>query len=58
MNCEIISTGASAGNAVLLNGCLLFDCGVSWYKLKDYEKQTDWKKCLQITYLTKDSSKI
>lgn len=39
MNCEIISTGASAGNAVLLNGCLLFDCGVSWHKLKDYEKQ-------------------
>lgn len=39
MNCEIISTGASAGNAVLLNGCLLFDCGISWNKLKDYAKQ-------------------
>lgn len=39
MICEIISTGASAGNAVLLNGCLLFDCGISWNKLKDYAKQ-------------------
>lgn len=39
MNCEIISTGGKTGNAVLLNGCLLFDCGVSWNKLKDYAKQ-------------------
>ena len=39
MNCEIISTGASKGNAVLLNGCLLFDCGISWNNLKEYAKQ-------------------
>lgn len=46
MICEIISTGASKGNAVLLNGCLLFDCGVSWSKLKDYAKQ------ISIVFLT------
>lgn len=39
MTCEIISTGAKTGNAVLLNGCLLFDCGISWNRLKDYAKQ-------------------
>ena len=39
MTCEIISTGGKAGNAVLLNGCLLFDCGISWRKLEPYSKQ-------------------
>lgn len=39
MICEIISTGAGAGNAVLLNGCLLFDCGVPWHMLQDIAKQ-------------------
>lgn len=39
MICEIISTGTKTGNAVLLNGCLLFDCGISWNRLKDYAKQ-------------------
>lgn len=39
MICEIISTGTKTGNAVLLNGCLLFDCGISWSRLKDYAKQ-------------------
>lgn len=38
MNCEIISTGGTNGNAVLLNGCLLFDCGVSWSRLQPYAK--------------------
>ena len=32
MNCNIISTG-SGGNAVLLNGSILVDCGVSWKQL-------------------------
>ena len=39
MTCEIVSTGAKTGNAVLLNGCLLFDCGISWNRLKEYAKQ-------------------
>ena len=39
MICEIISTGTKTGNAVLLNGCLLFDCGISWSRMKDYAKQ-------------------
>lgn len=39
MTCEIISTGGKTGNAVLLNGCLLFDCGISWKKLQPYAKQ-------------------
>lgn len=37
MTCEVISTG-SIGNAVLLNGKYLFDCGVSYKKLKPYIK--------------------
>ena len=28
MHCDVISTGGKKGNAVLLNGSLLFDCGV------------------------------
>lgn len=38
MTYEIIATG-SAGNAVLINGCILVDCGVSWKKLQPYAKQ-------------------
>lgn len=32
MTCNIISTG-SGGNAVLINGSILMDCGVSWKQL-------------------------
>ena len=39
MTCEIISTGGKAGNAVLLNGCLLFDCGITWSRLEPYIKE-------------------
>lgn len=39
MTCEIISTGCKDGNAVLLNGSLLFDCGVSWKRLHPYATQ-------------------
>lgn len=38
MNCEIISTG-SKGNAVILNGSILIDCGVSSRKLEPYAKK-------------------
>ena len=34
MNCNIISSG-SKGNAVVLNGVILIDCGVSFKALKD-----------------------
>lgn len=33
MTCEVIATGASRGNAVLVNGSILFDCGVVYKKL-------------------------
>lgn len=39
MTCEVISTGAKNGNAVLLNGSYLFDCGVPFGKLKPYLKR-------------------
>ena len=39
MNCEIISTGGKAGNAVLLNNHYLFDCGVPYGKLRPYLKR-------------------
>lgn len=39
MTCEIISTGGKAGNAVLLNGCLLFDCGIPYSRLQPYITQ-------------------
>lgn len=42
---NIISTG-SQGNAVVLNNCILIDCGVSFKALKDVYKQ------LQIVLLT------
>ncbi len=45
MNYEIISTG-SHGNAVVLNDCILIDCGVSFKALKEVYKQ------LQIVLLT------
>ena len=45
MNYNIISTG-SQGNAVVLNDCILIDCGVSFKALKDVYKQ------LQIVLLT------
>ena len=45
MNYNIISTG-SQGNAVVLNDCILIDCGVSFKSLKDIYKQ------LQIVLLT------
>lgn len=38
MTCDIISTGGK-GNAVLLNKHYLFDCGVSYGKLRPYLKQ-------------------
>ena len=37
MTYNIISTGSS-GNAVLLNGCILIDCGVSIKKLSEFER--------------------
>lgn len=51
MTCEVISTGGSNGNAVLLNGCLLFDCGVPFGKLKPYLKQI---RIVFLTHLHKD----
>lgn len=39
MTCEIISTGGKAGNAVLLNGHYLFDCGVPYGRLKKHLKK-------------------
>lgn len=39
MTCEVISTGGKKGNAVLLNGCYLFDCGVPFGKLKPFLKR-------------------
>lgn len=45
MTCDVISTG-SVGNAVLLNGKYLFDCGVSYKKLKPYVKK------LAVVFLT------
>lgn len=45
MTCEVIATG-SKGNAVLLNGKYLFDCGVSLTKVKPYLKD------LEVIFLT------
>lgn len=45
MNYNIISTG-SQGNAVVLNNCILIDCGVSFKALKDVYKD------LQLVLLT------
>lgn len=38
MLCEVIATGGS-GNAVLVNGTFLFDCGVPFFKIMPYYKQ-------------------
>lgn len=38
MNCEVIATG-SKGNAVLLNGAYLIDCGVPFSSLQKYLKR-------------------
>jgi L-ascorbate metabolism protein UlaG (beta-lactamase superfamily) len=38
MTYNIIATG-STGNAVLINGSILIDCGVSWKKLEPYARQ-------------------
>ena len=35
MICNVIATG-STGNAVLVNDCILIDCGVSWKALQPY----------------------
>ena len=45
MTCDVIATG-SKGNAVLLNGKYLFDCGVSLRKIKPYLKS------LEVVFLT------
>lgn len=39
MTCEIISSSGRDGNAVLLSGNILFDCGVPWRKLKSCARQ-------------------
>lgn len=49
MNYNIISTG-SHGNAVILNNCILIDCGVNFKTLKDVYRQ------LQIVLLTHEHS--
>jgi glyoxylase-like metal-dependent hydrolase (beta-lactamase superfamily II) len=45
MTCDVISTG-SKGNAVVLNGKYLFDCGVPLGKLKPYLKH------IRVVFLT------
>lgn len=45
MTCNIVSTG-SAGNAVVLNGKYLFDCGVPYKQLKPHIK------ALSVVFLT------
>lgn len=55
MTCEIISTGGKAGNAVLLNGNLLFDCGVPYNRLKPYLKQIS---TVFLTHIHADHFKI
>lgn len=51
MTCEVISTGGSKGNAVLLNGHYLFDCGVTFHKLKPY---LDRIKMVFLTHIHRD----
>lgn len=38
MTFEIIGTGSS-GNALVLNGCILLDCGMPFKKIKPYLKE-------------------
>ena len=49
MTCEVIATG-STGNAVLLNGEILIDCGVPFKKLEPYVKD------LKLVLLTHEHS--
>lgn len=37
MNFEVIETG-SKGNALVLNDCILIDCGVAYKKIEPYAK--------------------
>lgn len=53
MNYEIIATG-STGNAVLINSCILIDCGVSWKRLQPYAKQI---KLVLLTHVHSDHFK-
>lgn len=46
MNCEVISTGCKSGNAVLLNGSILFDCGVPFSMLEKFYRN------LSLVFLT------
>lgn len=50
MTCDVIATG-STGNAVLLDGKFLIDCGVPWAKISPYYKGL--KFCL-LTHLHSD----
>lgn len=38
MTCDVISTGGKSGNAVLLSGFLLFDCGVPWVRVSQHAR--------------------
>lgn len=49
MTYEVIATGSS-GNAVLINGEILIDCGVSWKKIQPYAKR------LKLVLLTHEHS--
>lgn len=46
MTCEVISTGGMDGNAVLVNGTILFDCGAHYRRLKP------WIEELSLVFLT------
>ena len=37
INYNILSTG-SCGNSIIVNNCLMLDCGLSYSKIKDYLK--------------------
>lgn len=50
MKYKIISTG-SRGNALLLDDCILIDCGVSFNKLKEYYKKI---KLVLLTHIHSD----
>lgn len=54
MTCDVISTGGKAGNAVLLNGYYLFDCGISYGRLKKHLKHI---KLIFLTHIHGDHFK-